>query len=113
MKKGMALRPDYYVTQLPTFIKDKEAEKKGATDEERQLMAMSETAGWHIFLDYTESAIDDLDNLTAVLMSQGATEEEIGRNTIVVTLTKSIIKKLVDKVNDAKEACEESKPSGE
>ncbi len=108
MKDRKAIRPDSYISQLPTFVKDKEAEKNGATEEEKQLLAMSETGGWRIFSEYVNSALDDLDNLTATLMANGATEQEIGRNTIVISLTKGIIKKITDKVNDAKEACERS-----
>jgi len=111
MKDYKAVRPDKFFSSLPSVVKDEKAKKKGATEEERALMALSETMGWKILTEYIDRLVDDLDNVNNQAISSGATFEEIGRNTLVVNLAKGIIKKVKDKVADAKEICEEQ-PEG-
>jgi len=110
-KDYQAVRPDKYFSSLPSVIKDEEAKKKGVTEEERALAALSESMGWNILTGYIDNLVDDLDDVSGRAISDGATFEEIGRNTLVINLAKGIIKKIMDKVTDAKEICEEQ-PKG-
>jgi len=112
MKDYQAVRPDKYFSSLPSVIKDEEAKKKGTTEEERALMALSETMGWKMLGEYIDRLVSDLDNVNDQAISSGATFEEIGRNTLVVNLAKGVIKRIKDKVSDAKEICEKQ-PEGE
>lgn len=100
-----ALRPDYFFKNIPTLVKDKEAESKGATDEERFLFALSETKGWTVLSEFIKRLSSDLDQVNKLAISQGAPLEEIGKNTIVVSLAQDVIGKILDKVEDAVEAC--------
>jgi hypothetical protein len=103
MKKGQAVRPKFV---LPNFIQEKKAESKDATEEEQQLAGMSRSAGWKILRDYIDEMTTGLDGINETAISQGGSFADIGRNTVVINLAKSVIKKIVDKVEDAKEACE-------
>ncbi len=100
-----ALKPNFIARHLPSLKQDAVAKKKGATDEERHLSFMAGQKGWAIFKEFTNEVLRDLDKLTDVAMSNGIGFEEIGRNAVVVNMSKDIIKKIVNKVEDAKEAC--------
>lgn len=99
-----ALKPNFFST-LPS-LQDKKAEVAGASDEERQLYALSQTAGWRVFKDLTDELLKDLDHGTETAMAQGLPFEEIGRNAVVINLAKGIILKQLQKVQDATDACE-------
>lgn len=105
MKDAQALRPTFFNT-LPTLIKEEEAKKAGVTVEERHLYSLVGHQGWEILEDYTQSLLKDLDNVTEAAMAQGLSLEEIGRNALVANLAKGIVKRILEKVQDAKEACE-------
>ena len=104
-----ALRPDYFISKLPSFQNDVEADKKGATEEEKQLYALAQTKGWKVLSEYFENILDELDNLNAVAIEQGASFDVIGQNTVIVNMAKGIIKKMLNKVNDAIDACQNEK----
>jgi len=101
-----AIKPDFFVSNMPSIKKDEDAKKKGATVEERHLYALSRTAGWRVLREFAENMLGDLENLNKVAMDQGMSFEEIGRNSVVITQTKDMIKRILNKVEDAVEACE-------
>jgi hypothetical protein len=100
---NQAIRPSFI---NPITSTEAEMEKKGTTDEERALFAMSKTGGWKVFKDITSQALVELDELNRIAISNGAGYEELGRNTIVISSVKDIINHLINKVEDAKESCE-------
>lgn len=106
--KGTALKPDFFMSNMPHLAKDKEAEKKGITDEERGLYALESTYGWRVLKEYIDNIIGDLDKINEVAIEKGATFDVIGQNQVVINLSKLLIKKILTKVEDAKEACEQS-----
>ena len=85
MRDYKAVRPDKFFSSLPSIMRDEEAKKKGITEEERALATLSETLGWKILSEYIDYLIDDLDNVNDQAIANGATFEEIGRNTLVVS----------------------------
>lgn len=101
-----ALRPETFLANMPSMAAEQEAAKKGATEEEVALANMGKTHGWRVLREYIGKVEEDLDNKNAEAIAGGKALEEIGLNTIVINLTKEIIKKVLDKVEDAKEACE-------
>jgi len=101
--KGQALRPDFFT---PNIVKDKEAEKKGATEEERQLYQLSLTHGWKVLKEHFDNEVGRLDTLQGEAIASGMSMEQVGYNAIVIDLVKKIVKALIDKVQDAKESCE-------
>ena len=102
-----AVRPDFF-SQFPSIKKDMEAQSIGATEEERKYYGMSLTSGWVLFKQMADTLIQELDQLNDKAIENGATFEELGKNSVVISQTKGIIKKLLDKVEDSKEACERS-----
>jgi hypothetical protein len=108
--KGTALKPDFFMAKMPSLVKDKEAEAKGATDEERSLYALSQTQGWKILREYIDNIVNDLDLINSVAIEKGATFDVIGQNAVVINLAKSLIKRIPQKVDDAKESC--TQPDG-
>lgn len=101
-----AIRPDFYFKQMPSLQEaDNQAQKNGASEEERMIFAMSQMAGWKIMEDFINQMIKDLDNINKEAIANGAELEDIGRNAIVVSLTQDILNKLQLKVSDAVEAC--------
>jgi hypothetical protein len=101
--KAQALKPSFF--NLPSK-KDKEAEKIGASDEERALSTLSETKGWVVLEEFIQGLLKDLDSVNATAIASGATFEEIGKNTVVVNMAKEVINRIITKVTDAKEATE-------
>lgn len=97
---------------MPSLAKDKEAEKNGATEEERSLYAMSGSQGWKVLSEYINRITEDLDNLNSVAIEKGSSFETIGQNTVVINLAKSIIRRIPQKVEDAKEACTRESETG-
>jgi hypothetical protein len=104
MKNNQSLKPEIF--HLPSMVEEKQLDKKGVTDEERHLYTLSKSAGWRILGEFIDRIKNDLDGLNDAAIEKGANFEEIGRNALVISLTKGVIKRIVNKVNDAKEACE-------
>ena len=107
MKKKQALRPEFFTT-LPTVVREQQAKEQGLTGEEQSLVALSHHAGWIILREYIDSLVKDLDNGTEQSIAQGFSLEEIGRNAVVINLAKGVIKRILDKVDDATQVAEKS-----
>lgn len=106
-----AIKPNFF-SNFPILSKEDELAKKGITDEERYLYGMSQTAGWVHFKKTSDQLIEQLDQFVDQAVVDGKSTEEIGQNTIVVSLAKGIVRRLMNLVDDAKEACETAKPTG-
>lgn len=101
-----AIRPDFFFKNMPSIQEaDNVAARLGATEDERALHAMSQIKGWQVLKNYLEQLYKELNDTNKTAMAAGASLEEIGRNTVVVTLTQEIIEKLINKVADATDAC--------
>ena len=107
-KKSVATKPDFF-SQFISLKERETAKKAGVSEEELAYYSMSRTRGWKHFENLAEHLIAELDQLNEQAIAKGASYEELGKNTIVVSLAKGIIKRLLNKVNDAKEACEKTK----
>lgn len=99
-----AIKSDFFST-MPSLNQEKQM-KHDVTDEERLLYSLSQQGGWRVLKTYINEILTDLDGATSQAMASGLPFEEIGRNAVVVSLAKDIIKKIVNKTEDAKEACE-------
>lgn len=104
MDKG-AVKPDFF-TNFSSLKRDEELSKKGITDEERSYYSMSLTKGWKLFIRDIENLENDLEQLNDAGVANGMPYEELGRNAVVTSLVKGILKRMVAKIQDAKEACE-------
>jgi hypothetical protein len=104
MVNKTALRPSIF--NVDSFKKDQEAVKRSVTDEERFLYTISQMPGWKLLTDFKERAIKDLEDANKGLMASGQSFDEIGKNAVVISLAESIVDRIINLVNDAKEACE-------
>lgn len=103
MKDQSALKPTIF--NIDAFI-EKEEQSNGITDEERFLNSIADTNGWKIITAFKERVIKELEESNKAMMSGGLSFDEIGKNAVVINLAESIIDRILNKVNDAKEACE-------
>ena len=102
MNDQSAIRPSFAV---PSIKKDEEAKKVGASIEERQLYSLTNLAGWKILKEFKDRTFQEIDAATSMVISEGKSFEEIGRNTVVTNLAKDMVNKIFNKVEDAKDAC--------
>jgi hypothetical protein len=100
--KPQAMRPGFF--NMP--IKEEVKVEGKATDEERDLQALSVSRGWAVLSEFIDRLIKDLDGVTEQSMINGLPLDEIGKNAIVASQSKAIINRIKNKVLDAKKAVE-------
>lgn len=100
-----ALRPNSL--NLDSYLKEKKVEGK-VTDEERSLYTLSESSGWRVLTGFINELLLGLDQVNSSAISAGAPFDEIGRNTVVINMSKEVINRILTKVSDAREACEKA-----
>ena len=98
-----AVRPNAFFA-LPSFLRDEEAKKKGLTDEERVLAAGSETEFWRLLKARIDQVVVEMEQINEQAIAQGQSLEDIGKNTIVINLTKGTLKRIFNIVDDARDA---------
>jgi hypothetical protein len=102
---NLAAKPNFH--KIKTFVERKK--DADITLEEQQLYAMSQTAGWGKFVQKAEDVKKQIEGINKTAIESGASFEDIGRNTLVISMAQDIIKRLLDVVDDAVDAC---KPDG-
>lgn len=100
-----ALKPEVFSIQ--GFIKDTEAEKKGVSTEEQILARGATTPFWKALQKHINNQIEVLEAINDAAISNGMPLEEIGRNTIVISQTRGVIRKIFNVVTDAQDAVED------
>lgn len=100
--KGQAIRPEIF--NLRAFQTEERTDEEVLTDEEKTLAHGSRTAFWKILKKHINNVTEELDQMTMESVSSGASLEEIGRNTVVINLTKGVLRRIFNIVEDAKEA---------
>ena len=103
--KKTAIRPDFFAN-FESLKRNKEAERAGGTPEEQALYSMSLTEGWKLFNNTADKLMDELQTINDSAVANGAPYEELGKNTVVISIAKGILRRLINFVEDAKEACE-------
>jgi hypothetical protein len=99
-----AIKPSLF--NIQAFKATEEADKKGVTEEEQHLYSLSGTKGWEIVSEYAKRVMAELDEANNLAISNGVPFEEIGKNTVIISLAKNIVDRILNIVSDAKEACE-------
>ena len=107
----MAVKPEFF-KNLPSLNKEEIQTDGKPTDEERMLYGLSQTAGWAILTKYIEELLEDFETMNDTAIANGATYEDLGKNTLVISLSRGIIRSIINKVTDAKESCEREQPTG-
>jgi len=102
-----ALRPNSI--NIPSLDMNEIDSKVGPTKEEQLLYGMSKSEGWRIFTELAKRVCDELNQVNVAAIEAGASFEEIGKNTLVISATQGIIDRLLNKVQDAQEVCTDGK----
>ena len=79
-------------------------ETKGKDPDQQALASLSNHSGWKVLKAYIERIMEELDNLTKTQMTQGVPFEEIGRSTVIKELTKDVLRRVINKIQDAAES---------
>jgi len=99
-----AIKPDLFA-DFRKVLKEKETKGKPIQDiEETQLLEMAELPGWQVLKEYIDNLKADVEAINYSSMQSGASFEDIGRNAVVIQLTKDLLTKIVQKVEDVREA---------
>lgn len=101
MRDEKALRPGF---SIPDFIKqEKVIETEDLTDEEKILSQGRQTAFWRTLREHFDNQVNELEKIQDNAIANGASREEIGENAVVISLTRGVLRNIVNKVEDARE----------
>lgn len=106
MSKTTALRPSFLTIPAMVRPEPRPATEESLLDDEKALHSLYEQKGWKILETFVGELLSQLDEVNLQAMNNGAKFEEIGQNTVVTNLAKSVINRILTKVSDAHEAVE-------
>jgi hypothetical protein len=102
-----ALKPNYFeMFRVPSLTPESVPDDGEVNKELVLLHNMANHEGWKVFLARANQIMEDLDELVRGQMSAGADEASIGRSTVVKEITKDVIRRLLNIVNDAYDSIE-------
>ena len=79
-------------------------ETKGKDPDQQALASLSNHSGWKVLKTYIKRVMEELDDMTKIQMVNGVPFEEIGRSTVVKEIVKDSLRRIITRVDDAKEA---------
>lgn len=108
-KDTTALRPEIF--NIKGFI-DKKSGDDEFTVEEKILAAGAENEFWKILKKHFNSSLEILENINEQAIANGMALDEIGRNALVISQVKGVLKKIINVVEDAHEQMEKGALDG-
>jgi len=102
-----AIRPDF-IDFRKIIEKTKPQPKEPELIEEKQLSQLANSDGWLVLKKYINELQIDLANINKSMMERGASFDEIGKNAVIVQLANELLTKVIQKVEDANEAINQS-----
>ena len=96
-----ALRPEIF--NIKGFI-NQERKDDEATVEEKVLATGAEQIFWKTLKTYFDNSIQQLEQINEQAIANGMALDEIGRNALVISQVKGVLRKIVNCVEDAREA---------
>ena len=97
-----AIKP---VFNISSYIKEeKKTDVETLTEDEKTLGYGAKQKFWKVLREHIENEIDNIDKIAEDAIESGAPMEEIGRNTIVVSQVKGVLKRIFNIVEDSYEA---------
>lgn len=103
VNKG-ALRPEIF--NIKGFISQDKKDDEFSV-EEKILAAGAEQIFWKTLKKYFDNSIQQLESINEGAIAQGMPLEEIGRNALVISQVKGVLRKIINVVSDAEEAVHE------
>ena len=104
--KAQAIRPTFLTIPAMERPAERPATEENLLDDERALHSLYEQKGWKILEGFIRELSGQLDVVNLQAMNNGAKFEEIGQNTVIINLVRTIINRVISKVTDAHEAVE-------
>ena len=101
VKDKGALRPEIF--NIKGFI-NQERKDDEATVEEKILSSGADQIFWQTLKKYFDNSIQQLEQINESAIAGGMPLEEIGRNALVISQVKGVLRKIMNVVEDAKEA---------
>jgi hypothetical protein len=101
VKDNGALRPEIF--NIKGFI-NQERKDDEATVEEKILATGAEQIFWKTLKTYFDNSIQQLEQINEQAIANGMALDEIGRNALVISQVKGVLRKIVNVVQDAQEA---------
>ena len=98
-----ALRPEIF--NIKGFIQQEKKDDEFNV-EEKILAAGAEQIFWKTLKKHFDNSLVQLDQINEAAISGGMPLEEIGRNALVISQVKGVLRKIMNVVEDAKEALE-------
>jgi hypothetical protein len=96
-----ALRPESF--GLKSFIQEKPPEVD-PTAEETILAAGADKVFWKTLHKHFDNSIQQLEQINEQAIANGMPFDEIGRNALVISQVKGVLRKIINGVEDAREA---------
>jgi hypothetical protein len=104
MADKTALHPSIF--DIRSFNKEEKPDNQPPSDDEKALYALSGLPGWQLLKEFATNVVKELDEVNAQAIASGSTFEEIGKNAIVISSVKEIVKRILNKVSDAQDTIE-------
>jgi len=94
-KSKTAIKPNYFLNfrDIGT-VENKDPE----VVEEDSIVSLAHSSGWVVLKEYIENLISGLDEVNQKAMESGASFEELGRNSVVIQLSKETLQKVINRV---------------
>lgn len=104
MKDTKALRPGSF--SFSDFIKEDLQEGLDITEEEILFSKGRQTGFWKKLREHFDNEIRQLDQIQDNAIAAGATRDQIGENAVIISLTRGVLRRIINRVEDAREADE-------
>lgn len=104
MSNKQALRPASPFNQFATIGETADEPQVDLIADEKALYRLSQLKGWKVLREYIDQIEDDLEKMVSTLIETGASDEEIGRKTVVKEIVKNVTRKIKSRVDDARDA---------
>lgn len=103
MNKSQAIKPDQFF-DFRQIVEKAKGPKNKDVQKEYSLAALANNDGWKTLKEYINNLKEDIENLNKSMMERGASFEDIGRNAVVSQLARDLLRKIVQRVEDAAES---------
>lgn len=97
-----ALKPTIF--NLQTYIQHKPELEEDPTAEEQILAVGADKIFWKTLRKHFDNSIQQLEQINEQAIANGMPFDEIGRNALVISQVKGVLRKIINGVEDAREA---------
>lgn len=96
-----ALKPEF--VDIRSYIEREKVEEDQPSQDEKILASGADKAFWKVLKRYFEEEMYSLEQINEHAIASGLPFDEIGRNALVINQVKGVLRKITNRVDDAKE----------